>query len=173
MSILLPPDRPLNSDELLRGLEAIGIDATTHEHEAAHTVDEAQALRGTIPGGHAKNLFVRDKKGRIFLLVLEETAMIDLKRVHEIVGGTGRVSFGSPELMQEVLGVTPGSVTPFGIANDRDGKVTLVIDAPLMRHERLNFHPLVNTRTTGLSRADFLKFLGAVGHAPTVLKISG
>lgn len=172
MNLPLPLDRPLTSDDLLRALDALGIEATTCEHAAAHTVDEAQALRGTISGGHAKNLFVRDKKGRIFLLVLEETATIDLKRVHEIVGGTGRVSFGTPELMTEVLGVTPGSVTPFGVANDRDKRVTLVIDAPLMRHERLNFHPLVNTRTTNLSRADFLKFLDAVGHTPTVLTIS-
>ena len=126
MNLPLPLDRPLTSDDLLRALDALGIEATTCEHAAAHTVDEAQALRGTISGGHAKNLFVRDKKGRIFLLVLEETATIDLKRVHEIVGGTGRVSFGTPELMTEVLGVTPGSVTPFGVANDRDKRVTLV-----------------------------------------------
>ena len=173
MTITLPPDRPLTSDELLGALAAIGVEATTHEHAPAHTVEEAQALRGTIPGAHAKNLFVRDKKGRIFLLVLEETASVDLKRVHEIVGGTGRVSFGTSDLMMEVLGVTPGSVTPFGVVNDRAKRVTLVLDADLMRNERLNFHPLVNTRTTGLSRADFVKFLDSVGHAPTVLKISG
>jgi len=173
MSFDTPPDRPLTSDDLLRGLDAMGVAATTHEHAPAHTVEEAQALRGAIPGAHAKNLFVRDKKGRIFLLVLEETASVDLKRVHEIVGGTGRVSFGTPDLMMETLGVTPGSVTPFGVVNDRDRRVTLVIDQDLMKHERLNFHPLVNTRTTGLSRTDFLKFLDASGHPPRVLKIGG
>ena len=172
MAFPLPDGRPLTSDELLLGLATLGLEATTHEHPPLHTVEDSQALRGEIAGGHAKNLFVRDKKGKIFLLVLEETARIDLKRVHEIVGGAGRVSFGSPELMEEVLGVKPGSVTPFGAANDREGRATIVLDSALMRFERLNFHPLVNTRTTGLSRADFLKFLEAVGHPPMILPIS-
>ncbi len=116
---------------------------------------------------------MRDKKGRIFLLVLEESARIDLKKVHEVIGGAGRVSFGTPELLEEVLGVKPGAVTPFAAVNDREGRATVVLDAPLMRHERLNFHPLVNTRTTGLPRSDFLKFLEAVSHAPMILPISG
>ena len=173
MTLTLPAERPLTSDELLEAFKTLGIDATTHEHAAAHTVDEAQALRGAIPGAHSKNLFVRDKKGRIFLLVLEETAMIDLKHVHELIGGAGRVSFGTPELMAATLGVTPGAVTPFGVANDREGRVTLVLDKALLRGERLNFHPLVNTRTTGLSRRDFLKFLEAAGHPPMIVAMTG
>ena len=168
----LPHGRPLTSDELLEGLATLGVEAATYEHPPLHTVDDSQALRGEIAGGHAKNLFVRDKKGKIFLLVLEESARIDLKRVHEIIGGSGRVSFGTPELLEEVLGVKPGSVTPFGAANDREGRATVVLDAALMRFDRLNFHPLVNTRTTGLSRADFLKFLEAVRHPPMILPIS-
>src|SRR5579863_343941 len=121
MKIAKPDGRPLTSDELLAGLAALGIKAATVEHPPLHTVEDSQALRGEIAGGHVKNLFVRDKKGRIFLLVLEETARIDLKKVHELVGATGRVSFGAPELLEEVFGVKPGAVTPFGAANDRGG----------------------------------------------------
>jgi Ala-tRNA(Pro) deacylase len=172
MAFPLPVGRPLTSDELLLGLVALGAEPTTIEHPPLYTVEDSQALRGEISGAHAKNLFVRDKKGKIFLLVLEESARVDLKRVHEIIGGAGRVSFGTPELLEEVLGVKPGSVTPLGAANDREGRATIVLDAALMRYERLNFHPLVNTRTTGLAREDFLKFLEAVDHAPMILPIS-
>jgi Ala-tRNA(Pro) deacylase len=125
-------------------------------------------LRGEIPGGHTKNLFVKDKKGRLFLLVLGEETVIDLKRVHEKIGARGRVSFGSAELLEEVWGVKPGAVTPFGAINDKDGRVSVVLDEAMMRHERLNFHPLVNTRTTGLASADLVKFLRATGHEPVV-----
>ena len=127
-----------------------------------------QALRGEIPGGHTKNLFLKDKKGKLFLLVLGEETEVDLKRVHEKIGGQGRVSFGSAELLEEVWGVRPGAVTPFGAINDRDGRVTVVLDAAMMAHERLNFHPLVNTRTTGLASPDLVRFLRATGHEPVV-----
>jgi Ala-tRNA(Pro) deacylase len=136
------------------------------------TVEDSQALRGDIPGGHAKNLFVKDKKGRLFLLVLGEEAMIDLKRVHEKIGGQGRVSFGSAELLEEVWGVKPGAVTPFGAINDRAGRVTVVLDAALMDESRLNFHPLVNTQTTSLASADLVKFLRATGHEPMIVALA-
>ena len=106
-------------------------------------MEDSQALRGDIPGGHTKNLFVKDKKDQLFLLVLGETTPIDLKRVHEKIGAQGRVSFGSAELLEEVWGVRPGAVTPFGAINDESGKVRVVLDETMMRHERLNFHPLV------------------------------
>ena len=98
--------------------------------------------------------------------------MVDLKRVHETIGAQGRVSFGSAELLEEVWGVKPGGVTPFGAINDKAGKVSVVLDEAMMRHPRLNFHPLVNTRTTGLKNADLIKFLRATGHEPLVAALS-
>ena len=115
---------------------------------------------------------MKDKKSRLFLLVLGEETPIDLKHVHERIGAQGRVSFGSAELLEAVWGVKPGAVTPFGAINDVEGRVTVVLDAEMMRHERLNFHPLVNTRTTGLASADIVKFLRATGHEPVVVALS-
>ena len=158
-------------DDLIAFLDSLAIPTTTVEHPPLRTVEESQALRGEIPGGHVKNLFVKDKKSRLFLLVLGEDAAIDLKRVHERIGAQGRVSFGSAELLQDALGVKPGAVTPFGAINDAEGRVTIVLDKAMMRHARLNFHPLVNTRTTGLASADLMKFLRATGHEPMVVEL--
>jgi Ala-tRNA(Pro) deacylase len=157
---------PASPDDLLAYLAGLGIETTTVEHPALHTVEDSRALRGDIPGGHTKNLFVKDKKGQLFLLVLGETAQIDLKRAHEKIAAHGRVSFGSAELLEEVWGVRPGAVTPFGAINDTAGRVRVVLDEAMMRSHRLNFHPLVNTRTTGLASADLVKFLRATGHEP-------
>jgi Ala-tRNA(Pro) deacylase len=162
---------PAASDDLIAYLDSLGVASTTVEHPPLHTVEESQALRGDIPGGHVKNLFVKDKKSRLFLLVLGEETPVDLKRVHERIGAQGRVSFGSAELLEEVWGVKPGAVTPFGAINDASGRVTVVLDATMMRGARLNFHPLVNTRTTGLASADLIKFLRATGHEPMVVEL--
>ena len=163
---------PATSADLLAYLDSLGIPADTVHHPALHTVEDSQALRGHIPGGHTKNLFVKDKKSRLFLLVLGEDDNIDLKRVHEKIGAQGRVSFGGPDLLEEVWGVRPGSVTPFGAINDKAGRVTVVLDAAMMRCERLNFHPLVNTSTTGLASADLVKFLRGAGHEPLVAPLA-
>lgn len=160
---------PTTSDELLAHLSALGLNAKTIEHAPLHTVEESQAQRGAMPGGHFKNLFVKDKKGRPFLLVLEEDKRIDLKRAHEAIGGQGRVSFGTPEQLEHYLGVKPGSATPFGAINDSQRKVTLAFDVGILRHEWVNFHPLTNTRTTGLSRDDLMKFLRALGCEPMIV----
>ncbi len=162
---------PASPYDLLDYLSSLSIEAETVDHPPLHTVEDLQALRGDIPGGHTKNLFVKDKKGRLFLLVLGEETVIDLKRVHERIGAQGRVSFGSADLLEEVWGVRPGAVTPFGAINDKTGKVRVVLDEAMMRHERLNFHPLVNTRTTGLASADLIKFLRATGHEPLVVAL--
>jgi Ala-tRNA(Pro) deacylase len=159
---------PASPEDLLAYLAALGVETETLDHPPLHTVEDSRALRGDIPGGHTKNLFVKDKKGRLFLLVLGEETAVDLKRVHEKIGAQGRVSFGSADLLEEVWGVRPGAVTPFGAINDAAGRVHVVLDEAMMRHERLNFHPLVNTRTTGLASADLLKFLRATGHEPQV-----
>jgi Ala-tRNA(Pro) deacylase len=162
---------PATPEDLLAYFHQLEIATTTVEHPPLHTVEDSQALRGDIDGRHAKNLFVKDKKSRLFLLVLGEETEVDLKRVHEKIGAQGRVSFGSAETLEQVWGVKPGSVTPFGAINDKQGRVTVVIDAELMRHDRLNFHPLVNTRTTGLASSDLVRFLRATGHEPIVLPL--
>ncbi|MBK9081512.1 MAG: prolyl-tRNA synthetase associated domain-containing protein [Rhizobiales bacterium] len=168
MTATLPP-APATPDDLFAYLDRLGLAHETVSHPPLYTVEESRALRGQIPGGHTKNLFVKDKKSRLFLLVALEDAQIDLKRVHEAIGGQGRVSFGSGELLEEVWGVKPGSVTPFGAINDAEGRVTVVLEAGLMAHARLNFHPLVNTQTTGLAAADLVRFLEATGHAPRIV----
>jgi len=162
---------PISPEDLLAHLGSLSIEAETVDHPPLHTVEDSRALRGDIPGGHTKNLFVKDKKGQLFLLVLAEEAVVDLKRVHEKIGAQGRVSFGSAELLEEVWGVKPGAVTPFGAINDEAGRVRVVLDEAMMRHERLNFHPLVNTRTTGLASADLVKFLRATGHEPVIVAL--
>jgi Ala-tRNA(Pro) deacylase len=159
---------PASPDDLLAYLAALGVETETIDHPPLFTVEDSRALRGEIPGGHTKNLFVKDKKGRLFLLALGEETLVDLKKVHETIGAQGRVSFGSAELLEEVWGVRPGAVTPFGAINDKAGRVSVVLDEAMMRHDRLNFHPLVNTRTTGLKSADLIKFLRATGHEPLV-----
>jgi Ala-tRNA(Pro) deacylase len=99
--------------------------------------------------------------------------VIELKSLHRLLGATGRFSFGSAEQMRELLGVEPGSVTPFAAINDKSGRVTVVLDAAMMAHDVLNFHPLVNTGTTTISRDGLLKFLQATGHVPRIEAVSG
>jgi Ala-tRNA(Pro) deacylase len=111
---------PKTADDLFDRLRDLGIEVTTVSHPPLFTVEESQSLRGKIPGAHTKNLFVKDKKDRFFLLTVEETASVDLKRVHHIIGAASRVSFGKPEKLMEYLGVAPGSVTVFGAINDED-----------------------------------------------------
>ncbi|HEV7415618.1 MAG TPA: YbaK/EbsC family protein [Tianweitania sediminis] len=149
-----------------------GIAVQTVDHPALHTVAESRDLRGEIGGAHTKNLFLKDKKGRYFLLTVDEAAEVDLKSVHHLIGASGKVSFGKPDALHELLGVLPGAVTVFGAINDRDHLVTVVIDSGLMQNDIINAHPLVNTATTSIKRDDLLRFLEAVDHTPLVLKIA-
>jgi Ala-tRNA(Pro) deacylase len=160
-------------DELFATLERLGIAHRTVTHPPLFTVEQSQALRGQIPGGHTKNLFLRDKKHALYLVVALEDADIDLKGLHRILGASGRFSFGSADLLHEVLGVAPGAVTPFGAINDSQTRVTVVLDSALMEHETINAHPLVNTMTTSLARADLVKFLDFSGHPPRIERVSG
>jgi Ala-tRNA(Pro) deacylase len=159
-------------DQLFAYLDGLGIAHNTVTHPPLFTVEQSRALRGQIPGGHTKNLFLRDKKNALFLVVAEEHAPIELKSLHHRLGA-GRFSFGAPNLLREVLGVDPGAVTPFGAINDAEGRVTVVLDAALLEHATLNFHPLNNTMTTAIGRDDLLKFLEATGHKPRVERVSG
>jgi Ala-tRNA(Pro) deacylase len=159
---------PATPDELFAYLDTLAIAHKTVTHPAVFTVEEARELRGAVAGGHTKNLFLRDKKSVPYLVVAPEDAAVELRSLHRLLGASGRFSFGSAELMQEVLGVLPGSVTPFAVINDKECRVNVVLDAALMTHEALNFHPLVNTATTTISRDGLLKFLDATGHAPRI-----
>jgi Ala-tRNA(Pro) deacylase len=160
-------------DQLFAYLDGLAIKHATISHPPLFTVEQSQALRGKIAGGHTKNLFLRDKKQAVFLVVAGEDAEIDLKGLHRVLGASGRFSFGSPDLLRELLGVTPGSVTAFGAINDTAGRVTVILDAALMEHETINAHPLVNTMTTSVSREDLVKFLAATGHPPRIERVSG
>ncbi|MCK0206534.1 prolyl-tRNA synthetase associated domain-containing protein [Starkeya koreensis] len=171
MSDPTPSATPLSSQDLLARLAELGIETRTVEHPPLFTVEDSQALRGDIPGGHTKNLFLKDKKGNLFLVVVEEEARVDLKSLHVPLGAASRLSFGSAELMEEVLGVKPGAVTAFGPVNDTEGRITVVLDAELMEHEAINCHPLVNTATTTIARDDLLRFLRATGHEPLILAV--
>lgn len=163
---------PLTRADLLARLAELGIETTTHDHPAVFTVAESREIKYSIPGGHSKNLLLKDKKGRIFLVTAEGDAAIDLKTIHDKIGASGRVTFGKPDLLMDLLGVVPGAVTPFGVVNDTGLVVTMVIDAPLMDHEVLNFHPLENTATTSIRRADLVRFLEATGHPPLIVTVS-
>jgi Ala-tRNA(Pro) deacylase len=167
----MPPASP---DDLFAYLDSLGIAHQTVWHEPVFTVEEAQTQRDRdhLVGGFTKNLFLRDKKGGLFLVVAPEDATIELKSLHRLLGATGRFSFASAEAMRELLGVEPGSVTPFAVINDKAGKVTVVLDAAMMTHEVLNFHPLQNTGTTTISRDGLVKFLEATGHPPRIEVVS-
>jgi Ala-tRNA(Pro) deacylase len=163
---------PKTPDDLFAFLDSLEIPHTTKTHPAVFTVSESESLRDEIPGGHTKNLFVKDKKDQYFVLTVEERASVDLKTVHKMIGASSRVSFGRPEMMMEYLGVAPGSVTVFGAINDTGVKVTVVLDEDLMKYEIINGHPLSNEATTSIGRDDLLRFLEATGHTPLVLKVT-
>jgi len=162
---------PASPDDLFAYLDRLGIAHATVTHPPLFTVEQSQTLRGQIPGGHTKNLFLKDKKGALFLVTAPEDAAIELKSLHRRLGANGRFSFGSAELMLETLGVEPGAVTPFGALNDTSGRVTIVLDTGLMEHAAMNCHPLVNTMTTSIAREGLLAFLRATGHPPRIERV--
>lgn len=161
----------LTPDQLCRRLDELGLSTRRFDHEAVFTVAESHDLHVTMPGLHSKNLFLKDKKGRLFLVSARQSARIDLKRLHEVLGASGRLSFGSADLLLEKLGVTPGSVTAFAVINDMQNDVTLVLDSGLMSGETLHFHPLVNTATLAIGRDDMLTFLRSTGHEPMIVDL--
>jgi Ala-tRNA(Pro) deacylase len=159
---------PATPADLFAFLDKLGIAHPTVTHAPLFTVEESQALRGSIPGAHTKNLFLKDKKGALFLVTALEDAVIELKSLHRRLGASGRFSFAAAELMRETLGIEPGAVTPFAAMNDGARRVSVVLDAELMRHASINAHPLVNSMTTTIARADLIKFLETTGHPPRI-----
>jgi Ala-tRNA(Pro) deacylase len=154
--------------QLLAYLDELGIPHKTVSHPPVFTVEQAKKLRGEVPGAHTKNLFLRDKKNAVYLVTALEGTTVDLKALHRLLGASGRFSFASSDLLRELLGVEPGSVTPFGVINDTEPRVTVVLDPAMMEFETLNFHPLVNTMTTSIARDDLVKFLESTGHRPRI-----
>jgi len=159
-----------SKDEMLAHLAAMGMPARTHHHPPVRTVEEAQLHTRHIPGGHCKNLFLKDKKDRLWLVTCLDEQRVDLNRLSRLLGAA-RFSFGRAELLREVLGVEPGAVTPLAIVNDTDQRVTHVLDTKLLAHAEINCHPLENDATTTLSSADLLRFVRATGHEPVILDL--
>jgi Ala-tRNA(Pro) deacylase len=156
---------------LFERFATLGIDAPTVDYPAHSTVEEGKAMRGDMAGTFTKNLLLRDKKDRLFLLAFHEDRQLDLKTLHQKLGATGRMGFASAEKMQALLGVSPGSLTPLALMADWEGVVTCVLDASLLDVALVNFHPLVNTESTSLRPADLLKFLESCGHKPLIVEL--
>ena len=152
-------------------LGSLGIATETRDHPPVFTVEEARALRGTIPGGHCKNLFLRDEKGAVWLIVCLEDSRIDLKSTPARIGSR-RLTFGKPDLLIEVLGVEPGSVTPFGLINDTAVRTHVILDKTMMQEELLNYHPLKNDATVTIRAVDLVAFIKSCGHVPRIVAVS-
>lgn len=156
-------------EELLEFLARLGIETRTYAHPPVFTVDESRRLRGDLPGGHCKSLFLKDKNAELWLVVALEHRKVDLKSLRRDLQAKKSLSFGSAELLMDVLGVEPGAVTPFAVINDRDSRVQVVLDRGMLAIDPLNYHPLTNDRTTAISPSDLTRFLTACDHDPTVL----
>ena len=163
---------PASPADLFAYLDDLDIAHSTVEHAATFTVEEGRHLKASMPGGHSKNLFMKDKDGTIVLISAWAESQLKLNQLHKLIG-TRRLSFASAELMVECLGVEPGSVTAFALMNDSDQRVRFIVDAALMGFDRVNFHPLVNTATTAISREDLRRFVEATGHSLTEIDFSG
>lgn len=159
---------PFDRTRLEAWMAGNGVDHVTHEHPAVFRVEEGLELKAALPGAHTKNLFLKDKKGRLWLISARQDTVIDLKRAPAAIG-SDRLSFGNETLMWETLGVRPGSVTALGLINDVDRRVTFVLDRRLWDAEIVNFHPLTNTATTALTQAAFRRVLDLMGREPVVV----
>jgi Ala-tRNA(Pro) deacylase len=161
---------PLSPEDVLARLRALNIHAVTHHHPPVFTVAESQALRGQVPGGHCKSLFLRDKQGDFWLAVMQEQRRVSVNALARALGAP-KMSFGSPDDLMAHLGVIPGAVTPFGLANDLARRVTPVLDAEMLAIDPLNYHPLDNAMTTAIAPNDLLAFIVACGHTPRILSL--
>ncbi len=159
---------PATRQDLFDFFEAQDISHKTKDHKPVFTVEESAEIKADMPGAHTKNLFLKDKNGRFFLVCAEAHAQVKVNRLHPVLG-CKRLSFGKPEPLLEYLGVVPGSVTLFSVINDTDQNVTLVIDKTLAEADIVNFHPLLNDATTAISSTDMIKFAKATGHDPVIM----
>ena len=154
-------------DDLFARLQALGIETKTVRHAPVFTVEESKALRGQLPGGHCKSLFLKNKKGKFWLVVALEDSRINLKRLAQQLGA-GRLSFGKPEAMRDLLGVEPGSVTPFSVINPSTVSVQIILEERMLSQRPLHYHPLLNDQTTAIEPEDLVRFIRACGHAPQI-----
>jgi Ala-tRNA(Pro) deacylase len=163
-------DKPplFDRDRLLVWMADAGLAQTTLDHAAVFRVEEGLEIKAALPGAHTKNLFLKDKKDRLWLISARQDTVIDLKRAPAVIG-SDRLSFGSESLMWDTLGVRPGAVTALGLVNDVEGRVTFVLDRRLWEADIVNFHPLTNTATTALGQAAFRGFLDRLGRTPLVI----
>ncbi len=155
-------------DELFALFDRLRIAHRTLEHPPVFRVGEGDEAKAQLPGGHTKNLFLKDAKGQLWLISALQDARIDLKALPAAIG-SARLSFGSAAALEAALGVTPGSVTAFALINDPGHRVRFVLDAALAAADPVNFHPLTNTATTALSQAGFRRFLDALGVVPQIV----
>ena len=164
---------PATRADLLGLLTTLDIEHETVDHPPIFTVEEGRDFKKSMPGGHSKNLFVKDKKGVLYLAVAWSDTKVDLVGLGKTLGAKGRLSFGKPELMSETLGVIPGAVTPFALINDTAKTIeTVIVDRALMEFDRIWFHPLENTASTSLAAADLLKFMAHCGFEPQIIDLS-
>ena len=163
-------DKPpaFDRDRLLAWMAENGVEQTTLDHPAVFRVEEGLELKAAMPGAHTKNLFLKDKKQRLWLISARQDTVIDLKRAPGVIG-SDRLSFGNEGLMWETLGVRPGSVTALGLSNDTERRVTFVLDRRLWEADAVNFHPLTNTATTALTQAAFRRVLRLLGREPLII----
>ncbi|MGQ0674302.1 MAG: prolyl-tRNA synthetase associated domain-containing protein [Hyphomicrobium sp.] len=166
------PARAATRQDLFERLAGLCIETHTVEHEPLYTVADSTMVHAQLDGAHTKNLFLKDAKGALFLVVAEVSTSVDLKTLPKVIG-SARLSFGNADLLLETLGVTPGSVTAFAVINDRDGRVSLILDHHLMSADRINAHPLENTATTNIARDDLLRFIRSTGREPRVAVLDG
>lgn len=167
MSITLPsPDE--REAALYARLAALGIAWKTYAHVPVFTVAEADEVHAQVPGGHTKNLFLKDRKGGLWLVVVRDRFRVDLNALAKRLGAP-RFSFGAADLLIAALGIEPGSVTPFALMNDKALAVTVILDEAMLALDPLNFHPLRNDRTTAVSPGGLLRFIASCGHLPRVM----
>lgn len=159
---------PFDRDRLLAWMAEREIAHKTHDHPAVFRVEEGLQMKAALPGAHTKNLFLKDKKDRLWLISAQQDTIIDLKRAPAVIG-SDRLSFGNETLMWETLGVRPGSVTALGLINDVERRVTFVLDRRLWEADIVNFHPLTNTATTALDQAAFRRVMALLERKPIVV----
>jgi Ala-tRNA(Pro) deacylase len=156
--------------DVLDRLAALGIEVATHHHPPLFTVEQSKAQRGDLPGGHCKNLFLRDRKSRMWLVVCREDLRVDLKALGPLIGAD-RLSFGSADRLMRVLGVIPGAVSPFALINDIENQVSVVLDKAMMALSPLNYHPISNEITTAIPPEGLVRFIRACGHDPRIIDL--
>lgn len=159
---------PATRQDLFALFDRLGIAHSTLEHQAVFRVGEGEEIKAALPGGHTKNLFLKDAKDQLWLISALGETRIDLKALPAVIG-SARLSFGNETILYDALGVTPGSVTIFALINDPGHRVRLVLDKALLKHELVNFHPLANTATTAVSSTGLLTFVRALGFEPLIV----